>query len=219
MDEPEARHINHASYAAGAWAGGTTSAIWACPIEALTAPARAYVWVGTATIDRDAPYSHFPHQERLHIPVRGDGLRLHFRDPAEVVTLERGAQHRFSGERPVEAVLVGGPVAAFNLIYRQGVTATAQVVPIGPEPFEWSCDRPQLVGEDQVVQIVYVISGHLAVGSQAYAPATLHPADAYVVGPGRMTAPEASVRLTPLDRPAEVVLATLWWPLASASRG
>ena len=66
MDEPEGRHINHSSYLGGTWAGGTTSAIWACPAETLTAPARSHVWVGTATIDRDAPYSYFPHQERLH---------------------------------------------------------------------------------------------------------------------------------------------------------
>lgn len=219
MGEPGAKHINHTSYAAGIWAGGTTSAIWACPAEALTAPAKAHVWVGTATIDRNAPYSHFPRQERLHIPVQGDGLRLRFRDPAEVVTLERGGQHCFGGERPVEAALVGEPVVAFNLIYRQGVTSTAQVITIGPEPFVWSCERPQPVGGDLVVRVIYVVSGRLAVGIPAHASATLHTADAYVVGPDRVAEPEASVRLTPLDRSAEVVLATLWWPLASAASG
>ncbi|MCB0185457.1 MAG: hypothetical protein KDE31_14405, partial [Caldilineaceae bacterium] len=41
------------------WRGGTTRAIYAFPAETLGNLAAAQLWVGTATIERDGPYSVF----------------------------------------------------------------------------------------------------------------------------------------------------------------
>jgi len=90
----------------GTWAGGTTSAIFAYPPETIGAPAHAQLWVGTAVIDRAAAYSCFPGRLRIHLPIHGNGIRLHFQNPAEVVALSTFAQHHFDGARPLRVTLV-----------------------------------------------------------------------------------------------------------------
>ncbi len=84
---PIGTRIEQAAQVPGTWAGGTTSAIVAYPPETIDAPAKAQLWVGTAVIDRAAAYSYFPERTRIHLPIQGNGIRLHFQNPAEVVAL------------------------------------------------------------------------------------------------------------------------------------
>ena len=60
--------------------GGTTSAIYAYPSAAIGTPATAQLWVGTAVIDRASAYSFFADRQRVHVPIHGNGLRLHFQN-------------------------------------------------------------------------------------------------------------------------------------------
>src|SRR5215212_9136197 len=94
--------VEQAAQTPGTWAGGTTRAIYAYPPESIGTPANAQLWVGTAVIDRAAAYSFFPERRRIHMPIHGNGIRLHFQSPAEVVALSTFAQHRFDGARPVQ---------------------------------------------------------------------------------------------------------------------
>jgi environmental stress-induced protein Ves len=85
MSQPLGTLITHAQQKPGVWSGGTTRMIYADGADPT--PAGALLWVGTATIDRDADYSHFPNRTRIHMPMTGNGIRLHFQDPSELITL------------------------------------------------------------------------------------------------------------------------------------
>jgi hypothetical protein len=209
-------YISHRSYHPGAWSGGTTCAIWAEPAAALTSPAAARWWVGTAVIERDAPYSHFAGRHRLHLPIRGQGLRLRFRNPSEEVALASGTQHQFDGERPVEAALVDGFVVAFNLIYQVGVVATAGVAIVGPAGLVWPLRTPEdhsPGGTHEPVRVIYTISGALTADTNDGQQEALQSDDSVVIMPGAGAEAPLQVRLTADSRTgAEVVLATLWLP-------
>ena len=145
--EPEMRYtpigtrIDHAAQTPGTWAGGTTSAIYAYPPESIGTPANAQLWVGTAVIDRAAAYSFFPERLRIHVPIHGNGIRLHFQNPAEVVALSTFAQHRFDGARPVQVELVDGSIVAFNLIVQSDVAAEVRVLHIDSQELALELDR------------------------------------------------------------------------------
>lgn len=113
----------------GAWAGGTTRAVFADPPEALGAIASARVWVGTATIERDSNYSYLPGLTRIHLPIIGRGIHLRFAAPAELVTLPSLSQCRFDGGRPLHAELVDGPIVALNVLMQAGYDAWVDVIP------------------------------------------------------------------------------------------
>lgn len=198
--------IERAAATPGTWAGGTISGIWADPAETIGAPARARRWVGTAVIARPAPYSDFSGLTRLHLPIRGRGVRLRFSDPPEVVEVERRAQHQFDGGRPVLAELLDGPVFAFNLIYGAGVRAAAEVVEVGPGGRLWS----PAAGLPGAVAVIYLVAGAVAVEAAGQAPVRLGADDALVIGPAEGPAP-GPLGLSAAGRgPAELVLATLW---------
>jgi environmental stress-induced protein Ves len=214
------RIISQRTYTPGTWAGGSTRAIWADPPDSLGSPASARCWAGTATIERAAPYSFFAGRLRLHLPIRGRGLRLHFRDPAQTILLACGEPYRFDGEHPVEAALVDGPVVAFNLIYRADSFADAVVAVVGPEGLRWPAGalmEPGATSSHVPLRMVYSIAGSLAIRAGDDQPATLESDDTLVV-PARERADAAPLLLTSVGAtPAEVVLATLWLPDGTAS--
>ena len=151
----------------GTWRGGQVHEIFRDPPEA-DYPNGAYrLWVGTATIERAADYSHFAHAERLHILLHGGGLALHFREPTETFPLATGNWRIFAGDRPLHAVPIDGPVFAFNLIYRQaqrsGAESGAAFVGAGEMPI--ALPVSVAAGASQT-QIVYALAGQAAVECQ-----------------------------------------------------
>lgn len=214
----QTHQVRHQAYTAGSWAGGATRGIWAESTAAIAAPATACCWAGTATIERDAPYSHFAGRHRLQVLIRGPELRLRFREPDEEVVLARGAQHQFDGTRPVEAILPAGPVVAFNLIYRADVLATAMVATIGPDGLLWPLGAVAELGVEHhrvPVRLIYVVDGAIGVESVA---AFVAADDTLVVAPPRRVQAGAMLRLNPTGvETAEAILATLWLPADSVS--
>lgn len=214
-DQPFSTRIGHAAYTPGTWAGGTIRGIWADPAESIAAPARARRWVGTALIERTAPYSDFSGLTRLHLPIHGGGVKLSFGDPDEVVLLERRAQREFDGGRPVVAEPQGGPVGAFNLIYDHSVRAAAAVVDVGEEPRPWALEPPpQVRAADRlsVVRIIYVVTGAIRVNA-AGGTLELGADDSFVFATGE--GPDAAALpslASALPTPAEVILAGFWSP-------
>src|SRR4051794_21025091 len=138
---PIGTSIAHAAQTLGTWASGTTCAIYAYPPESIGTPANAQLWVGTAVIDRASAYSFFPERLRVHVPIHGNGIRLHFQSPAETIALRTFAQYRFDGARPVQAELVDGAVVAFNLIVQADVAAEVYVLHIGNQDLALELDR------------------------------------------------------------------------------
>jgi environmental stress-induced protein Ves len=212
---PIGTHIDHAAQTPGTWAGGTTRAIYAYPPEAIRTPANAQLWVGTAVIDRAAAYSFFPGRMRIHVPIHGNGIRLYFQNPAEVVGLSTFAQHRFDGARPVGVELVDRSIVAFNVIVQTNVAAEVQVLHIDAEAMTLELDRslaayPHTTRAASVVQVVYAVTCAVALQIAEQPAVTLHPADAFVFHP-RAVADRlgANVGLRGLAAHAEVVVATL----------
>jgi len=209
---PIGTRVDQAAQTLGSWAGGTTSAIYACPPDSIRTPATAQLWVGTAVIDRASAYSFFPQRLRVHLPIHGNGIRLHFQNPTEVVALSTFAQHRFDGARPVQVELVDGAVVAFNLIVQTDVAADVQVLQIGSQELALELDRipAYTIHAAKVVQIVYAVADAVALLIANQPAITLNSADAFVFHPRALGEPlGAKVGLHSLDTHAEVVVATL----------
>jgi environmental stress-induced protein Ves len=171
----------------GTWAGGTTRAIYAYPPDPGLTPATALLWVGTAVIQQPAAYSYFPDRTRVHIPIHGNGIRLHFQAPAEVIALGTFDPHRFDGARPVQVELVDGPVVAFNLIAQTELTIQAQVIRVVAEAtvpaFPSQLPPTQAAENMSVVRIVYAVNGAIAIRIAGSEAAQLEPDDAFVLNP------------------------------------
>jgi uncharacterized protein len=191
------KYIAHAEQTRGIWPGGTTRAIYAYPPQA-NGPGEAEAWVGTAVIERAAPYTYFADRKRVHVPVRGNGLRLHFQDPVETVEIANGRQYAFDGERPVTVELIDGTVLAFNLIVRNSVQAEAEVREL-PEAEE----IPAQLATGRLVRVIYAVSGPLRVVVDAEQAAVLQQDDAYLLESGQ------PFTLEPLGEGATVVIAML----------
>jgi environmental stress-induced protein Ves len=205
-------YIAHAAQTPGTWAGGITRAIHAYPLESIGTPANAQLWAGTAVIDRAAAYSFFPERQRIHMPIQGNGIRLRFQDPAEVVALGTFDQHRFDGARPVQVELVDGPIVAFNLIIQTDVAAEVYVLHIDSQDLALETDRipAHTTLAASVVQIVYAATDSVALMIADQPAVTLHPADAFVFHPRAVAKPLGmNVGLRSLGTNAEVVVATL----------
>jgi environmental stress-induced protein Ves len=212
INTPLGTYINHAAQTPGTWAGGTTRAIYAYPPESIGTPANAQLWAGTAVIDRAAAYSFFPERQRIHIPIQGNGIRLRFQNPAEIIALKTFDQHRFDGARPVQVELVDGAIIAFNLIIQADVAAEVHVLHTSSHVTTLNPDRipAHTAHIASVVQIVYAATDGVVLMIADQPAVTLHPADAFVFHPRAVAAPlGVKVGLRGLAASAEVVVATL----------
>ena len=165
-------------------------------------------------IDRASAYSFFADRQRVHVPIHGNGLRLHFQNPAEVIALSTFAQHSFDGARPVQVELADGAVVAFNLIIQNDVAAEVRVLQLGDQELALELDRALTTapnaGASSVVQIVYAAAGAVALVIAGQPAITLHSADAFVFHPRAVAAPlGVKVGLRSLDAHADVIVATL----------
>lgn len=138
------------------WRGGHTWEIGRDPADADYPDGDYRLWVGTATIERSADYSHFTGAERLHVLLAGDGLRLRFREPDATVELATRQACTFSGERPLHAELLGATVTAFNLVHRAGMTSGARFVRPGGTPDPHTV---QVAAGTTHTQIAHAVSG------------------------------------------------------------
>ena len=206
--------ITHATQREATWTGGTTKAIYAYPPEKVGAMAQAQLWIGTAAITQSAPYSHFPQRGRIHLPLRGNGLHLHFQEPAETVTLTSFDQHHFPGDRPVHAELIDGPVEAFNLMFDAAVLADASVVRSTVDSLALTLPTPPIHHAElphwQVVYVLYAVNGAVYVALADQPAVLLAVGDAFVI---EAEATEVAHGLT-LDLdwatvPADLVVATV----------
>ncbi len=146
----------------GVWRGGHVCEIFRDPADADYPNGDYRLWAGTATIERSADYSYFVNAERLHILLAGDGLRLRFREPEQTITLASQESYTFSGVRPLHVDLLGAPVFAFNLIYRQGLSSGAVFVPLTSTPQLYTIHTEASIAR---TQIFYVVSGTVALES------------------------------------------------------
>lgn len=205
--------LTHHEYTPGSWAGGVTRGIWADPPDAIGAPAGARCWAGTATIERDAPYSHFAGLHRLQVVIGGPELRLRFREPEEEVLLARGAQYQFAGARPVHAMPADSSVVAFNLIYRADIIAGATIATVAPGGLLWPLDALAELGVARPrspVRLIYVLAGALTVEGEA---APLAADDSLLLAPPTAEQPAPLLRLQASGaESAEAILATFWVP-------
>lgn len=176
------KQINESAQTLRTWSGGVTREIFVSPPESSFPAANYAVWVGSATIERSVSYSFFPGYSRIHVPIEGHGVRLHFRDAEEMVTLHTFDHYRFDGGRPLHAELIDGPVAAFNLILRDTVQARVRVL-------RWAEDAMQTIPavENRSMQgnagirILYVVRGVVSIPHTADQAIHLNRGDSYVV--------------------------------------
>ena len=199
--------IRRADQTPGSWAGGRTMAISAEPHDAIGAAGTARLWLGTATIEHAADFSFFPGRARVHIPIEGRGIRLHFQAPEETVALASFAQHRFDGARPLHAELIDGPISAFNLIAQPDVGATIQVLDLEQDQATLGRvaeDMPQ--AKPASLLLVYTIAGSLELAVAERQAITLLAGDAFIFRPGAMA---ETITLRRLAMPTQVISAVL----------
>lgn len=215
MNTPIGAHIPHAAQPTGTWSGGSTRALFAYPSGSLQPVGSGQVWIGTATIEQSADYSFFAERIRVHVPTKGNGIRLHFGAPTEVVTLPTFAQCRFDGTRPVHAELIDGPVTAFNLIMQPDVEAVVKVLPLKQDTISLSDEaihslHIQTADGTTVLHLVYVIAGSVGIMHAEEQAAMLHADEAFVFHPHAM--PEAynnAIMLRRLEQHTEVIVVEL----------
>jgi len=180
------------------WRGGTTQAIYAEPAETLSNMTAAQLWVGTATIERDGPYSVFANRMRIHLPMRGNGLQLHFQEPTETITLPTLEQATFPGDRPLTVTLLNGTVEAFNLIFQPTVQAAVRVIHLMQAA---SITIPQAVAQRQ---IFYMVAGTCNIAQTACTPVRM------AHGAALVGALDEGYELTCTGAPATIIHTTIW---------
>jgi environmental stress-induced protein Ves len=85
-----------------------------------------FVWrLSTANVNASGPFSHFAQIDRSLAILSGAGLILHGdseQSASTSVTLtQQSMPYRFSGETPINAELIAGPVLDLNLMTRRDV--------------------------------------------------------------------------------------------------
>jgi environmental stress-induced protein Ves len=115
--------------------GGQTRELLAWPADA--APGQWLVRISVAEVDRDGPFSPFPHVQRWFVVVDGAGVALGLAAGEQLVTPASGPVC-FDGAEAPSCRLLGGPTRDLNLMVRQGagratmrVVASGQRLPIG----------------------------------------------------------------------------------------
>lgn len=75
--------------------------------------------VSMAGVTEDGPFSSFPGYDRHILALTGDGMDLVGGPDGTIRVAPLFTPHPFSGDWPVEARLLGGPLTDFNLIIRR----------------------------------------------------------------------------------------------------
>ena len=161
-------YVQQAATTPTSWAGGSVHHLYSHPAATQLGDSNNLFTLNTATIERSVPYSDFAGYTRVHVPISGGRLRLHFQQPAATVELGRFQQHTFDGGRPLRAELVGEAVTAFNLIMRRKLEAVVSAVQVDEEPLA----LPALAGNQRAVRLLFVVEGIVQIeGSEIIAGA------------------------------------------------
>ena len=110
-----------------------------------------------AAVVESGPFSAFPGFDRVLVVVQGSGLALEHGDEAPAVELAPLQSHRFAGEWPTRARLLGGPVADLNLLLRRDVVRGE----LGVACLDARPERIPLVAGEEL--LVHVLTGTLQV--------------------------------------------------------
>jgi environmental stress-induced protein Ves/GNAT superfamily N-acetyltransferase len=201
-----------AAQAVSPWRGGEVREIYKYPASADFGKGDYQLWVGTATIDRSADYSYFPDRYRLHMPITGNGIELHFREPEEVIRLESFEQYAFDGTRPLHARLIDGPITAFNLILKHDVSASATPLVVGEQPLPVSI-APHSAGRAGTIYVIYAVAGVVHLSSAGNNTVHLAAGDAFI----RRDPALQSFNLHAPDGRAQAIVAEILLPEQEAS--
>jgi len=181
------RIVKRSEQLSATWRGGTTRAIYAYPPEQIDNLAAAHLWLGTATIARDGAYSVFAARTRIHLPMLGNGLRLHFQEPSEICLLKSFEQIRFAGDRPLAVTLVDGEIEAFNAIFHPSVHAEVDTHQVSTEQRMISLSSEPLPSDTNgnvplALQLLYAVNGSCVVALPNGESHMLAMGDAYIGG-------------------------------------
>jgi environmental stress-induced protein Ves/GNAT superfamily N-acetyltransferase len=177
--EESSHMVPRAAQAVSPWRGGEVREIYKYPASADFGAGDYHVWVGTATIERSADYSYFPARYRLHMPMTGNGIELHFREPEEVVHLAAYDLYQFDGARPLHARLVDGPITAFNLILKHAVSASVTPLMLDRRPLPLSI-APRSPGRAGTLYVIYAVAGVVHLSSAGSHTIHLDAGDAFI---------------------------------------
>jgi glutathione S-transferase/environmental stress-induced protein Ves len=105
-----------------------------------------------AWIDEDAPFSHYPGQDRSFTLLEGDGVRLDLEGRPPLVVDRRWQPAVFPCDVPTECRLLGSPCLVVNLIaaralWRQSVEVVALAGELAVLPLGGPCHAVVLEGE------------------------------------------------------------------------
>jgi len=89
--------------------------------------------ISCAAVDEAGPFSGFPGFDRVLVVTSGAGLRLQHGTRTPIVRVRPLVPHRFSGDWPTTATLLGGPVNDFNVLTRRGIVQ-AELTVLRPGP-------------------------------------------------------------------------------------
>lgn len=87
--------------------------------------------ISIAEVASDGPFSIFHGMSRILTVIEGDGVDLHSSDA--VTSARLGEPVRFSGELPILARLIHGPIRDLNVIYDASVVDASVTLFAGPE--------------------------------------------------------------------------------------
>lgn len=82
-----------------------------------------FLWrISTARIERNSPFSLFPHHDRTLVILRGEGVRLQhaLEGNQESVEVPMGEPYDFPGDVASECELIDGPVQDLSVFVRKG---------------------------------------------------------------------------------------------------
>jgi len=92
------------------------------------------IWrLSSANITQDGPFSNFPNLNRISTVTIGVGMRLIDTNTHAKVLASLYKPILFSGDQPLEAQLIDGPIQNFNVIYDPTKTKSIVSVLEGPK--------------------------------------------------------------------------------------
>jgi environmental stress-induced protein Ves len=95
---------------------------------------KGLIWrLSSANITQDGPFSNFPNLSRILIVTTGIGVRLIDTNTDAKMLAPLHKATLFSGDQPIEAQLINGPIQNFNVIYDPTKTKSAVCILKGPE--------------------------------------------------------------------------------------
>lgn len=142
--------IDPATHVTAPWKNGGGTAT---DFVVRLAPDGEVAWrIGTAAIEKDGPFSHYPGVTRVFTIVEGPGVMLDFPGEGERV-VDPDAPTRFAGAPGPYCRLRGAPATAFNLLMRDGAFSGEVRIVTGGAPVEAEGDVVALVALDGTWQV------------------------------------------------------------------